>query len=121
MVKKASTSFMPDELMQALKICSSSNRDRNKPYKFWHSAGWLDVEEVLGKVKSEEVLNHLLELEKIFEDIEISFLLRLKERGEPPYLFSHCDSIISEFKAKCTSAPSVVANAFEANFCLRHR
>ena len=56
-----------------------------------------------------------------FKGVEIAYAAKLKERGEPPYLFDHCKSVLREFKSRFPSAPPEVVKALQSDFLRRHR
>lgn len=61
------------------------------------------------------------ELFQAFKGVEIAYVAKLKERGEPPYLFDHCESVLREFKSQFPSTSPEVMKALQSDFLRRHR
>lgn len=61
------------------------------------------------------------DLFQAFKKIEIAYAARLEERGEPRYLFDHCNKVLREFEDKFPSASLKEIDTLQNDFLRRHR
>jgi len=61
------------------------------------------------------------ELFQAFKGVEIAYAAKLKERGELPFLFDHCGSVLREFKSQFPLTSPEAMKALQSDFLRRHR